>query len=191
MNLFNERNKLKSLELNQDISLENNIKDLQKEIEETKQELNAIQQIKQKLSEELDTTKEKIITIQNDNMNLFLRVMNLEPRKVPNEHKHDFTYMVYIYGRSETQLFIKIIRRQTCYLTSNHIRIRDGHEYLIHEDQLPISMTLNKRILKSVKERIPQCINYKNIHLNLPIEKEIEFVEIVRSVIASEVSNTH
>jgi hypothetical protein len=185
MNLLNERNKLKSLALNEEITLEENVRDIIKDRNKWEEKTKEMEKEQDEIIKKCDNLRENYEEMMQKINALNQENENLNKRKVPDESKEDFTLMYYIYEEGEAYIEFDMVRRQTKNLTPLQLYILKNNEYSVLVQGLPISTTLNSKIVNAIKKRLPSTIRRKNILTIQRVDKE-ELFRIFKEVLGEE-----
>jgi hypothetical protein len=107
-------------------------------------------------------------------------------RVVPKDFQFHFTYLIYTFKRTSEFRFVKIVRRQTRNLTQEHRDIIKNKNYLVHYENLPISTTLNLKILKRVMKEIVGSKALKGSQFQIPKKYIKKFTKLVKRYVEEE-----
>jgi hypothetical protein len=160
MDLIDEKNHL----LNK--TLEDTICEMKKENEEIKKELD---EWKQGYEEE-----------SMKNIIMGKEISNLRTRAVPDNCQYKFVYLIYPKKESDYCYTISLVRRQKENLTESHLDIINNKTYWIYEDSLPVSTTLNRKILTKVLHQIPNYSKDSFTRVDIPKEHKERFIGLMK-----------
>jgi hypothetical protein len=160
MDLIDEKNHL----LNK--TLEDTISEMKKENEEIKKELDEWKQ-----GYEEESMKNIIMSKENS---------NLRSRAVPDNCQYKFVYLIYPKKESDYCYTISLVRRQKENLTESHLDIINNKTYWIYEDSLPVSTTLNRKILTKVLRGIPNYSKDSFTRVDIPKEHKERFIGLMK-----------
>jgi hypothetical protein len=179
MDLINEKNQI----LNK--TLEDTISEMKKENEEMKKE-------NEDLKKDLDEWKQGYEEESMKNIIMDKEISNLRTRAVPDDYKHDYSYLVYPYEETDTHFRVRLIREQEAYLQKEHRKVVREKTFWIHEKKLPISVSLNKKFLTRILNSIPgsELLNKrKKTRIEFPKEYKSKFIDLVNYLIFIEKMN--
>jgi hypothetical protein len=177
MDLMNERGKI----LNK--SRLENIKDMEKELEELKQ-----------INKEL---QENFLILEQDNSELIENeqkltdeISDLKECAVSKRHKNDYSYLIYIERRiKDTDLATAVCVRclPECF-NKFHKSIINSKSYFLFREGLPIAMSFHKRVIKTLKYRKHLDITIQRYNRFQFHEKDTkEIISIINKVINKEI----
>jgi hypothetical protein len=114
------------------------------------------------------------------------KVSNLQSRAVPDEYQYIYSYLVYQEEEDKyNSRIFKLVRRQTENIEKHMIYrlVIENKLYFFYAKNLPISMTINKKVIEICFSRIRGCRKLSKERIQIPLTQLDRFREIIISVV--------